>query len=91
MGLLIRIRKNTSKSHDEEIHVVPLQLSGNEASNATSEKKNSPNDSILKFLFCAGGIYAAYLVYGTLQEDVFTYLTLRDSFSCGLFKCLRLL
>lgn len=73
MGLLIHIRKNTSKSHDEEIHVVPLQLSGNEASNATSEKKNSPNDSILKFLFCAGGIYAAYLVYGTLQEDVFTY------------------
>jgi UDP-galactose transporter B1 len=74
MSFWIHSRKKTSKPDDEEVHLVPSQISGNGAPNATSsERENAPNDSILKFLFCSGGIYAAYLVYGTLQEDVFTY------------------
>ena len=29
----------------------------------------------LKLLFGAGGIYAAFLYYGSLQEDVFRYVS----------------
>lgn len=73
MSFMTYSRRNQSKTNDEEVPLVPSRISENEASNMTSEGKSTPNDSILKFLFCAGGIYAAYLVYGTLQEDVFTY------------------
>lgn len=31
------------------------------------------DNNTLNLLFCCAGIYTAYLIYGTLQEDVFTY------------------
>jgi Permeases of the drug/metabolite transporter (DMT) superfamily len=31
------------------------------------------SDETLKLLFCCIGVYSAYLIYGSLQEDVFTY------------------
>ena len=48
------------------------------ASAASVEKKTVPPASLeipsaLKLLFGAGGIYASFLYYGTLQEDVFHY------------------
>ena len=45
---------------------------------ATVEKKDGTSASVeipnaLKLIFGAGGIYASFLYYGTLQEDVFHY------------------
>lgn len=46
-------------------------------STPNSDSKPTPvvqtETSLLKLFFGAGGIYAAYLYYGTLQEDVFSY------------------
>lgn len=55
--------------------------------NPSSREVENPSDCILttalaaneqkgdsvKLIFCAIGIYSAYLVHGSLQEDVFTY------------------
>jgi UDP-galactose transporter B1 len=38
-----------------------------------SESKPAGNSDLSKVLIGAGGIYAAFLYYGTLQEDVFSY------------------
>mmetsp|Transcript_9848 Transcript_9848/g.18531 ORF Transcript_9848/g.18531 Transcript_9848/m.18531 type:complete len:396 (+) Transcript_9848:448-1635(+) len=42
------------------------------------------NDT-LKLLFCCIGIYSAYLIYGSLQEDVFTYTSTNSKVDLGPF------
>jgi UDP-galactose transporter B1 len=43
-----------------------------EAGQASSALPKISNDT-LKLLFCCTGIYSAYLIFGSLQEDIFTY------------------
>jgi UDP-galactose transporter B1 len=45
-----------------------------DAGNANAKMKRKPEEDVtLQLLFCAVGIYTAYLIYGSLQEDIFTY------------------
>lgn len=65
------------KSFDEEdskplLVTVDLESSiAGKSSDGTDKKKKG--NAALKLLFGAGGIYAAFLYYGSLQEDVFNY------------------
>lgn len=56
----------------------PIVMSSVSATSTSKKPNGSPVAKIeipssLKLLFGAGGIYAAFLYYGTLQEDVFHY------------------
>ena len=43
------------------------------SSSASSNAATAAYKELLKLVFGAGGIYAAFLYYGSLQEDVFRY------------------
>lgn len=65
-SLLLTNAKLTLKSPTKPSHIM--------AAKVVAENKQSPAiPKSLKLIFGAGGIYAAFLYYGTLQEDVFHY------------------
>ena len=70
---------NNNSDHDDEIGFVEtVPLNGNSAADDPSTyapvpiKKSGLADS-WKLLIGVGGIYSAFIYYGTLQEDVFRY------------------
>lgn len=82
MGFLIQSRRSLAKRYDDNDDETLKPILESEAAQMITEKEEvTPNDNILKFLFCVGGIYASYLVYGTLQEDVFTFSSKASSLS----------
>ena len=53
------------------VYVAPKAAAGGASDEKAKAAKGLPSG--LKLVFGAGGIYAAFLYYGTLQEDVFKY------------------
>jgi len=80
--LLHRHDHSPEKAEKEEIHIVQIP-SGNSIPEFKSSTPVETETSLPKLLFGAGGIYAAYLYYGSLQEDVFSYThkTTNEKFS----------
>lgn len=52
---------------------------------ANTNTKSDEKLPIIKLLFGAGGIYAAFLYYGSLQEDVFRYQVNGERFTYAWF------
>lgn len=65
-GLLSTVPLETENGSDK--HVLPLSHPP-----PTQPPPHSARADALRLVFGAGGIYAAFLFYGSLQEDVFRY------------------
>ena len=74
---LVFIFRGGSSTEAEAIEAVPVggSSTSTEASATTTimSEKNTGLPSSVKLIVGAGGIYAAFLYYGSLQEDVFRY------------------
>lgn len=65
------LEKKESSLIEKKFNKLTKQSSFNIMANHANEKSGLPQS--LKLIIGAGGIYAAFLYYGTLQEDVFHY------------------
>jgi len=67
-------RSHEKRTQKDELHIIQIP-SGDSATDSNSKPSQAirTETSLSKLLFGAGGIYAAYLYYGSLQEDVFSY------------------
>lgn len=67
----------SSSDIDLEVNTSPHSFStsprGGSTTMTSSETATKGTSEVFKLLFGAGGIYAAFLYYGSLQEDVFRY------------------
>lgn len=75
-GKILPLETNTDAFKDSTTvssHHLPLNQAPPAASAAAMHHQNSARVDALKLLFGAGGIYGAFLYYGSLQEDVFQY------------------
>ena len=57
-----------SDGDDEEERFIGMEIGRPRTNNLMDD-----SDGTLKLIFCCVGIYSAYLIYGSLQEDLFTY------------------
>ena len=58
---------------DDEEQLSLLTKSLSSSPSKPSSPSYLPKHKSMTFIFCVSGIYAAYLLYGQYQEDVFTY------------------
>ena len=64
-----------SSEFDEKkaLHKIDVEAPGQHATSKVQRNEKEDAATLQQLFFCCMGIYASYLVYGTLQEDIFTY------------------